>query len=208
MVIQIRGTSGSGKSYCVYNLLNKLDGTTLTKDGKIQGYKLSHPTRGPAIYALGKYETACGGCDTIKTQDDLCDRARRWAKKGSVVFEGLLCSNIFQRYVDLSHNIGGLTWAFMDTPLSISIARVAQRRVARGNTKPLNPANTTNKHVQTHQAATKALEAGELVIYLDHKRAADQVFEMLTKGTLDGKPPKAGYRYDEGRKIALGGTTK
>lgn len=205
MVIQIRGTSGSGKSYIAHNLLSKLDGVALTKDGKIQGYRLASPNSGPDIYVTGSYKNECGGVDGIKTMDLACERVRRYAAKGNVVFEGLLGSHIFQRYVDLSQAVGGLVWAFLDTPIELCIKRIEARRQAKGNTKPLNTKNTIGKNTGVHRSAEKALAAGQLVIYLDHTRAAEQVYELLIKGTLGGQPPQAGYRYEEGRRIAMGG---
>lgn len=203
IVVQIRGTSGSGKSYCAFNLLNKLDGVKLMKDGKVQGYRLAPPNGGPDIYLVGKYETDCGGADTIKTQDELCNRVRRYAAKGSVVFEGLLAAHIYTRFSTLSRDLGGMIWAYLDTPLSLCIERIEARRAGRGVTKPLNTKNTVGKHRSIHTSSGKALQAGQLVVYLDHRRAAEQVYELLTEGTLDSQLPRAGYRYEEGRRIAL-----
>lgn len=205
LVIQIRGTNGSGKSFCCHNLLDKLEGVKLIKDGKVQGYRLKHPNSGPDIYVVGSYENECGGWDTIHTMDEGCERVRRYAAKGSVVFEGMLPSLSVQRFVDLSAIVGGLIWAILDTPLNKCIKYIEARRRNKGIIKPLNPKNTIEHHVAAQRCAEKVfLTGGQTLIYLDHTRAAEQVYEMLTDGTLDGGPITAGYRYEEGRRIALG----
>ena len=152
----------------------------------------------------------CGGCDTIKTQDEVCERVKRYAAKGHVVFEGLLCGVILKRYVELSSQLPDpLVWAFMDTPLDLCLQRINARRLDKGVTAPLNVTNSTYKHGETLRIANKALnEAHQTVIYLDHRRAHKQIFELLTKGTLDGRPLQAGYRFDEGRAIAMGLSAK
>ena len=208
MNIQLRGTSGSGKSYCVHYLLNNLPGVRLIKNGKVQGYRLKHPNGGQDIYVVGSYENICGGLDGIKTQDGACARIVKYASRGNVIFEGLLASNVYQRWIDLSTKINGLIWAFMDTPLDVCLARIEARRKARNAIEPLNPANTISKHKAILTCAKKVLSTQETVIYLNHKNAYLQVFEMLTQGTIDGHVIKTGYRFEEGFKMASQGVNK
>lgn len=204
MIVQLRGTSGSGKSECVHRLLDRLPGVKLMRDGRVQGYRLDWP--GGDIYVVGSYDNICGGCDTIKTQDALCDRVKRYAQRGQVIFEGLLCSNSIQRYVDLSAQLPTpLVWAMLDTPLKTCLMRIEARRQERGAKTPFNPHNTTDKHATALRVSMAALSKHkQMVVYLDHTRAPAQVYEMLTRGTLDGGPLKAGYRFEEGRAVAMG----
>lgn len=110
MIINIRGTSGSGKTHTTKQLMRLFDGGEPEpllygshsnfkylaerypqKVVKSIGYTgtLSYPPIPPStqevphtVSIVGRYETACGGCDTIKTQDEICDRVRAFATRG------------------------------------------------------------------------------------------------------------------------------
>ena len=68
ILIQLRGTSGSGKSYIAFKILKKYNFNPVKKDEKIIGYYAEDAN----LFIVGKYETACGGCDSLKSQDDIC----------------------------------------------------------------------------------------------------------------------------------------
>ena len=94
MIINIRGTSGSGKSTIVRQIMELYD----TKDSlRVSGrkrpiaYRLTKEGHRPLV-VLGHYETACGGCDTISQQPTIFQLVRTWAGVADVLFEGLLIS--------------------------------------------------------------------------------------------------------------------
>src|SRR5262252_9423192 len=97
MIVNIRGTSGSGKTTIVRGLMAKglpydlpieiISYTQTDRKTKITkvitqavmpGYRLEIPDM-PDTYILGSYENVCGGCDGIPTQDIICDRARKFS---------------------------------------------------------------------------------------------------------------------------------
>lgn len=143
MIIDLRGTHGSGKSWIVHSLLaSEGGGQSLTADGVCLGHLL--PSVDCAV--LGRYATACGGCDQIKTQGEVCRRVRLLsARYAHTLLEGILVSHTFARYDSLAKEMEALdrpyTFAFLDTPLDVCIARVRARRIARGNLRPLDPRN-------------------------------------------------------------------
>lgn len=144
-VINLRGTSGSGKTYIVRNILNHGKWEKWEDNGKILGY-YNKETKWSVV---GSYENTCGGWDGIKTQEETENRIRTLLSCGySVVFEGLLISTITSRWLDFSREISpqaNLLFCFLDTPIEECLVRVAARREAKGNTKPLNPSNTINR---------------------------------------------------------------
>ena len=68
MIIDLRGTNGSGKSTTVRNVLKHY---TLMEQIPASGkpMALRYSWMGRSLFVLGKYDNQCGGCDTIKTQE-------------------------------------------------------------------------------------------------------------------------------------------
>ncbi len=187
MVIGIMGTSGSGKSTIVHNLLEKYDSEPIVSKGKIIAHRIDFP--GQTVYAIGKYTTQCGGCDGIPTQDEVCRRIKYYAKKGHVLFEGLLVSSCFGRYAKLLPRLGAHRIAFLNTPLRTCISRVKKRRKAAGNTKPFNPANTEAKFFQMKKARVRAARDFPELIWgeLDYKRATEEIEQCLLFAEQDSQ---------------------
>lgn len=155
-VVHFCGTNGSGKTWLAQQVLARFGlvpwrGRPLTPEGgkadrdTILGYVTldAAPVR---VSVLGKYETACGGCDSVPTQDEVCARVRdRVAAGYHVLFEGLLPSGLFSRYLDLDRSLRGRAvyhHVALNTSLEQCIAQVQARRDAAGNTKPFDPHRT------------------------------------------------------------------
>lgn len=192
MIINIRGTSGSGKSTLIRHLMNEaefvgpIQPTTAPFTGKqVIGYGLEglETFDERDVLVVGRYETACGGCDGIKTQDEVCERVRRFNRLGHVVFEGLLISHIYSRYKLLHEELATPTqpylWLFLDTPLDVCLSRVQQRRAAAGNDKPFNPVNTTQKWMDARRVFAKAEQDGLQPRWLDWQNPLGQLEEVL-----------------------------
>lgn len=190
MIINIRGTSGSGKSSLVRELMNQADEIEeirpASAGGKLVGYSLEG-LADKDVHVVGSYHTACGGCDGIKTQDEVCARVRRFAKMGHVVFEGLLISHIYGRYKALHQELDGLMgqgpyhWLFLDTPLEVCLENVAKRREARGNTAPLNPTNTIQKWHDSRRVFDKAESDGLDPCWIDFATGAEFMTRLLNQ---------------------------
>lgn len=172
MIINIRGTSGSGKTTVVRGIMDKGVVTPLDSKPKPHGYRVTIPSLDLPVMVVGSYENTCGGTDGIKTQDEICDRIRRFAQDGHVLVEGLLMSKTFGRYAALDRELAStghhFIWAFLDTPLDVCLARVEARRETRRlgkavvpEYKPLNPANTTTAWHNTHGCYAKVIGGRE-----------------------------------------------
>lgn len=183
-IVSLRGTSGSGKSTVAFTMLKNFPSDKIVGEGnKTLGYKLDASSYGVSnpIYILGKYETACGGCDGIPTQQMAADRAIEFNKDGHVLMEGLLASAAGPAgCMTISiQATGNAVFAILDTPVDVCIERVKQRRSARGDDRPFNPANTQAKHNQTMRAAKNLHQLGYDVRAIDHTNAYEQVMSIF-----------------------------
>ena len=206
-VINVRGTSGSGKSTVVRKIMERGVVTPIGEsEKKPDGYIVKIPTLETQVLVVGPYTTTCGGCDQIQTQDEICDRIRAYSTLGDVLVEGLLMSHSFARYVALDRELleknVHCIWAFLDTPLDVCLDRVRSRRDERAlltgrDRGELNTKNTTDKwndNVEVYQKFLKARPSDWKLVpkfgyrgspvaldarLLDHTQAAEQVFSWL-----------------------------
>jgi hypothetical protein len=150
-VLNLRGTSGSGKSYIVKSLMALYDSV---EPEMVPGQRkqplayLCHRSDGASLYVVGHYETACGGCDTI-SKELLIDGEQRnglelvyylinraIAAGHDVIFEGLIVASDKTRCIDLKRR-SNLMVIGLSTPLdecvksiqgTDSAAQILQRR--------------------------------------------------------------------------------
>jgi len=169
-VFNIRGTNGSGKTHLVRTWMDKAGSTPYprrpnlfggdTLCGPVQYYVL-----GDGGIVIGSYETACGGCDMMGSFANIerAIRERLKDKPPYIVFEGIVVSTVFKSWFAFSQSIGGMTWAFLDTPLKVCLERVYGRnRGARIGEDLLS-----DKYRAIHAVRVKAIEVGEKVVILD-----------------------------------------
>jgi hypothetical protein len=185
MIVNIRGTSGSGKTTIVRRIM-ELCGPPAPLGGterRPYGYLLAGP--GADLYVVGSYENVCGGCDGIKTQDEVCERVRGASAQGDVLFEGLLISHLFSRYASLARELSPtpFIFAFLDTPLEVCLQRVQDRRLQRKpDSPPLNPTNTIQKWHDCRRAYQKFRDAGLDARWVNSYDGAEQIMGWLREG--------------------------
>ena len=206
MILDIRGTSGSGKSTVARGLMAMYPNITPLGpevEKKPEGYECRPDRQGlaphdspladmPNLYVVGSYKNTCGGCDGIKTQEEACERVRRYAAQGDVVFEGLLISHIFERYHKLDKELEAAhgqhtIWAFLDTPLEVCLERVRVRRETRATAKgkvasELDPKNTVDKWHDARRGFEKCQAAKLDARWLDHTNPISQAWAWLQEG--------------------------
>lgn len=171
MIINIRGTSGSGKSYIVREVMRRVHGAKFAikvpgrRQPLLYRFGFSAPRGAPPhtyLSIIGHYETACGGCDTIHSLDRIYELVREEHGCGNhVLYEGLLLSAEVNRPVAL-HDAGyPLLVIGLDVPLQECIDSINARRRAKDPDKPpVNPKNTEAKWKQTRRAMQRLEEAG------------------------------------------------
>lgn len=194
MILNIRGTHGSGKSTLVRGLLHRGNTSPLGSGKRPEGYITTLPKLASPIYVIGSYETTCGGCDAIQPYSLIWPRIVEYAARGHVVFEGALISSSYGNIGRSSEVYGdGFVFAFLDTPLEECLRRIAKRREARGDVRPLDPKNTTVKYNNVQRSITKIQnEFGRRVVILKHQIAQLQVMLLLKEGDRARQAQPAG----------------
>lgn len=179
MIINIRGTSGSGKTFATRRVM-ELCGKEILYH--IEGRKrpMAHIFPDANLVVMGSYQTTCGGCDTISKFDDCYEAIDKFAKeRRHVLYEGLRQASDVKRIKWLrkqGHKVVAVT---LTTPLEECLEAVRERRLARGNTKPLNPFNTTSKYKGIHRADSRLLYMGVSVHKVDREAAFQKLKELL-----------------------------
>lgn len=144
MIIQIRGTSGSGKSTVMRKVMEGVSSFTEEEwhPEYSEGRKKPLYYRMGGLVVLGHYESACGGCDTIGSAPQVFDLINS-LNDGfqTILCEGLLLSEDTK----WSSQMKNLRVVFLATPLDVCLRQIEGRRAEAGNEKPLNPANTANR---------------------------------------------------------------
>lgn len=205
MIINLRGTNGSGKSTVARGLM-ALDTRTrvinLAPSGQkgfmttyVQGYHIPKLD----MVVVGLYKTDCGGCDGIKTQE-LVHESVKYAAKFTehVFFEGVIVSTIFSSYLRLSKELRKegkpFVWAYLDTPVELCLERVYKRN--DGEELKLDKAThseyvrfgkpmitTVERKINTIASTrNRASQAGELVFPIPHTNAVEAILELIKNG--------------------------
>lgn len=185
VVINIRGTNGSGKSTTVRSIMERLGGFLEVKQGRVTCYE----NIAQKIVVLGAYRTATGGCDTVKTQDEVCEAVRAYASQGwHVIFEGVVISTLHSRYSKLAEDLcqehGTLTvFAYMDTDVERCLQNVKARRVAAGRpSEGFNEQMVRDKYTTIDRTAGKMQRDGHRVMMLKFGVSHEQIIGMLKAG--------------------------
>lgn len=190
VILNIKGTSGSGKTTTARNLLSypheKIYGKKQLKNGTkdiVMAYKCDLSSAGLKlpVYLLGSYEGVCGGCDTIPTQSEVVRRAMEYFPEGHVFLEGLLTSKsgpAGEVTVELSKT-GRFIVGWIDTPIELCIDRVIQRRKEAGNDKAFNPKNTIDAWESARSACVNIHKAGMAkVVTIPHQDPFTKVLDV------------------------------
>ncbi len=181
MLIKIHGTSGAGKTTAVRALMESAASiTSLGSPGRPHAYRLGGLLPEP-IYALGSYETACGGMDTVTKVGEQIDLIHRFAALGHVVYEGLLLSTYLGVVARAMEQYGAKhIYAFLDTPIDLCVERVLSRRAEAGNDRPFNPQGTKDKYYVIQRLRGRAEREGYRTATLHYNQPlVPQILELL-----------------------------
>lgn len=184
MVINVRGTSGSGKSWVMrqlmarfgsrydHNLLSHvLNGTTLLLgryDSQTGEVGLDYLMKQISITRRGRREVALDYIHSMATQRMLPARSVFFPSSReedgtpfeNVLFEGLLATSVYGRYRRMADEVD-FRWVFLNTSLEICLAQVKERgKRTRNSRLPLNPDNTIEKWKITRRHVEKARADG------------------------------------------------
>jgi hypothetical protein len=196
MIINPRGTGGSGKTELVRQVLfaygwrddpaargaRPIDPIRRAGRSRPLGYRLEHPAGGRSLAVLGHYEVTSGGCDTIRKSDGGLDEimglADQHVKAGyAVILEGLRLSSEIERTTDLARR-HPLHILRLTTPPEHCIRNLARRRRV-GQRAVAGIAQTVRDDHERIERACVALSSDAHVEHVDFEEALARSRELL-----------------------------
>ncbi len=182
MIINIRGSSGSGKSTVIRKLMSEY--------GTVAQYGMLGPKRPEAYqlrdlhdiddtFILGPYLSNCGGCDAIGSMDKLLKLLYKYNARGHVIFEGLIISSMYGSIGEALEPFGrNALIAFLST----SEARCRAQLVKRQESGRAKGDKSFERHYFGTQKVKARMRADGIlrVEDLDPDRAVEQVTKWLT----------------------------
>ena len=183
VIINLRGTSGSGKS----TIVRKLNGHYRTfyhifEEGRRQPISTLYFNPVDLVGSLfipGHYETACGGCDTIKTPDKVYELIRAAiVSNWNIIYEGIIIQDDTRRLIELNAQYP-VNIIELSTPIEDCLAGVQARRNARGDTRSLATKNTVDRFVRVHRTNDKLRSQGFVIPILGREEAHQYCLSLL-----------------------------
>lgn len=163
MIINIRGTSGSGKTTLIKHFftlcesVEEIEQLTKSNRKKIIGYKCVY--KGEEIVVLGSYVNACGGCDSISSQDEITDLIESYSLDYHVIFESLFISHIYGRYAEIAkRSPKDFLFIMLETPFDTCMDHIRLRREEAGKPTELKESvyrNARKTYDSTYRIRTK-----------------------------------------------------
>jgi adenylate kinase family enzyme len=207
VIVNIRGTSGSGKStiaravmehyrqaLCTVHPVYETYEVEPEKERKRPLYYLCRDPRAgepgalPNLTIIGHYQTDCGGTDTINDMEHIFELVREADSLGdNVLFEGLLISADAMRTLQLHNEHRRLHVIALDVDPQLcreSILKRREEKAARtgGKARAEGPnmlKNLLSKHKGTKTAIKKLSDFGVVCSELPRDRAREAVFRLL-----------------------------
>lgn len=142
MIIQIRGTSGSGKSTVMRKVMAEIvkDSAQPWDPETIETRKMPLYYNRNGVIVLGHYEIACGGCDTIGSVPQIFAVIKTLPEFDYLLCEGLLLSED----VKWTLTVPDTRVIFLTTDPEECLTRVKQRQQEKGR-EPTDPARVRRK---------------------------------------------------------------
>jgi hypothetical protein len=169
VIIQIRGTSGSGKTTVMRKVMEAGGLEPVYVPSRKRPLYYEGRIAGAKVAVLGHYDSPCGGCDTIGSARAVYDLIQK-VKSPVILCEGLLLSED----VKWSSQLPDLRVLYLLTPLEQCIRQIEGRRKAAGNDKPLNVENTSRRVAVIERSRIKLLERG-IVCQRSYTRQASEI---------------------------------
>lgn len=193
IAINIRGTGGSGKStlakrlMALYsnhaNILEKGRKKPMATVHWVAALNAGGQPRG--LLVPGHYETACGGCDTVKTVDKVYElvRATTLGDGNNALYEGIMVMDDVTRAVKFDQDLkklgGRLIVISLTTTIDDCLAGIRERKAARGDDKPLNEKNTRDRMKRQESSLHRLKQAEVTLLKLSREEAFLQARDLL-----------------------------
>jgi hypothetical protein len=182
LVLQIRGTSGSGKTWVMKQVMASLGywQPVMSPCWRFPLYNLSENK----VAVLGVYGKVNRGCDRLGSAHTIYDLTRSLLEKQAeaVLAEGLLLSNDVKWTAQLRDF--DLRVLFLSTPLDVCLRQLESRREQSGNRRPHNPMVTCNRVRHIQSARTRLQDLGVWCPMVSPSQAVREILEWLSARKL------------------------
>ena len=192
MIINIRGSHGSGKSHLVRRIIHAFTTRNGRRKKPMKQQAVYKKGRKQPLYysigydvllVLGHYEgKQGGGTDNITTVIETYKLVKKYAKQYQhVIFEGILAQHSVPRMVELKQ-YGRVRAVVLNTPIKKCIRSVRRRRHAIGNTKPFDPKNIYGEQRRVDSGTRRLKLAGVKVKVCSRTEAFNYIMQLLEEG--------------------------
>lgn len=184
MIIDIRGTNGSGKSYPIHELLRRYPSEVWNLHLKeVAGEDVEHTVvEELSLAIIGSYRTQCGGADGVTKQDAITAAIKHLHPiYKTVIVEGSIVASVYSRWEQLARELNDdyVFW-FLDTPVDECVQSVMDRRLAKGNTKAFKPEQTLMpRHEAIQRLKDRLITAGRRVGTFDRGSICDALIHQI-----------------------------
>lgn len=206
MILNVRGTSGSGKSTAVRAVMN-LAIEEAAKTGRLgvvremaqAGFdpkRLNKKRKNPLLYrcnfdphvvsVLGSYEADCGGCDSLPSYEVTFGLVRAEHDAGNhVLLEGLLLSHDKKQFTALWEHLRAqgkgeqLVILELTETLGTCLNSVRERRARKGADPEFNTANTERRYKEVVSSCKQLEERGISVVRVTRAAAVPTIIALM-----------------------------
>ncbi len=196
LLLNVRGTSGSGKTTIVRKFMEEYGVEHIPKWGDKKQYlqgkgfpgaaKVVVPGWQSPIYFIGNYSSpGCGGLDTVYSQEDSITLAIKYLQEGHVICEGLLTSGLGPGGIFCKKGMAEvpsqMRFLFLNTTLEQCIENVNKRRRSMGNMEVFTDEkkHLTKKYLQIQNVIRTMTSLNYPIHMLDFEAGYEQVRAML-----------------------------
>jgi ABC-type dipeptide/oligopeptide/nickel transport system ATPase component len=190
MILNIRGTSGSGKSTAVRAIMALSTNIMPIKaDPVILGKKRKNPLAylmecgGARVGVMGHYAADCGGCDTLPNYELTFELIKERHRDGyHVLFEGLLVAHDKKQCKALWEWLGRKDFAILELTetLETCLSSVRERRARKGaDPDTFNPQNTIRRYQEVVRSCQQLEEHGIPVHRVTREQCVPKITELL-----------------------------
>lgn len=179
MIINIAGTSGSGKSFLMRSFLDWVRKEGSVNEREENGYRIALPTYGTG-FIVGKYDVPSGGCDTISDVSAVYNLVRGKLKLyDHVLYEGLFCHNMTRGTELVQEYPGQFHIIQLMTPLAKCMEAINERRAVKGKGALEKTENTIGNYKRAESYCAKMRDSGAKVHKLKREIALPKMLEIL-----------------------------
>jgi len=202
VLINIRGSNGSGKSYTVRKIIENF-GTGVLKTIDVPSEKHGTITfpyyEYDDFFLLGSYERDCGGLDVIRDFYVIAPMVKDLIRTKSVIMEGILWSSVFSAMYRLDRELRAMghvsVWCGFNHPCELHLERIMERRARAGKFEPMQIKHVLEKIKSTEKGLNHAIFYGANVLIGPTEYLAPIVADILKNNSIEGVDFEDNYHF-------------